>query len=303
MQRLTKQTYTTEDQKLIFQQGADRLYREGDHQIAIWTQHTPVYKNQQIIAIGACLLENPGASVFLKKCVTELEKEFPHRPIVGPMNGNTWMKHRLIIESDKSQPFLMEPIEPKSLLTVFEQSEFSELSRYSSSKINLTKQQPSFERVARIIKKQGIQISSINQEKFKQELEAIYQLSLTSFSNNFLYTPLPREAFMQSYLAARETIDPDFVLLARKEGVLIGFLFCIPDHSSETLIVKTLATSPDHRTAGLGTYLVALAQQSAKQKGYTEAIHALQYENNASLRISQRFAAQKFRTYGLMIKR
>jgi len=302
MQLLTKKSRLTEAQQHVFQQGACCLYVEDGHQVGVWTQHTPVHETQPIIAIGACLLESSGADIFLRKCISVLEQEFPGRPIIGPMNGNTWMKHRLIIESGEREPFLMEPVEPESLLTVFEAAGFTELSRYSSSRIDLTDEQPDFSRVAKIVSKQGIDIRSIDEANFEQDLSNIHQLSLASFSNNFLYTPLPREAFMHSYLTTRESIDRDFVLLAWKEDILIGFLFCIPDHTEGTLIVKTLATSPEHRAAGLGTYLVAMAQQRAKEKGYTEAIHALQYESNSSLRISQRFAAEKFRTYGLMIK-
>lgn len=301
MQLLTKKSDLSEAQKLIFQQGACCLYVQGDYQIGVWTQHTPEYEGQSVIAIGACLLDQGEA--FLKKCIAVLEQEFPNRPIIGPMNGNTWMKHRLILESSDRDPFLMEPVEPDSLLSVFQAAGFEELSRYSSSRIDLTREQPDFARIANIVQKQGIEIRSIDPKNFEQDLTTIYQLSLTAFSNNFLYTPLPREAFMHSYLAAKDAIDTDFVLLAWQGEQLIGFLFCIPDQQAGSLIVKTLATSPEHRTAGLGTYLVAMAQQRAKDKGYTEAIHALQYESNASLRISQRFAAEKFRTYGLMIKK
>ena len=82
----------------------------------------------------------------------------------------------------------------------------------------------------------------------------------------------------------------------------------MPDQSTETtdspktLIVKTLAVDPHARLAGLGSILVAKAHLMAQSKGYHEAIHALQHENNSSLRISQRFNASIFRRYALMVK-
>jgi len=66
------------------------------------------------------------------------------------------------------------------------------------------------------------------------------------------------------------------------------------------IVVKTLAVLPDREFSGLGTVLVANVHQKAKDKGFREAIHALQYEKNSSLRISQRFNSQVFRRYALM---
>jgi GNAT superfamily N-acetyltransferase len=290
----------TELQLSIFKQGASYLLAQGEMQVGVWETNTPVHEGSASITIGACILEGGDAVEFLTDCVHYIRERNPGRPIIGPMNGNTWMKHRLIIESNGRPAFLMEPIEPTSLLEKFQSAGFNILSRYSSSVIDLTDEQPSFDRVKEIVSKQGIKIRQIDMENFERDLEKIYDLSLAAFSNNFLYTPLPKSAFMHSYVSAKDRIDPEFVLLAFKDETLIGFLFCMPDIDPDTLTVKTLATSPDHRAAGLGTLLVAQAHQRAKDKGYNEAIHALQYESNSSLRISQRFSAVRFRTYGLL---
>jgi GNAT superfamily N-acetyltransferase len=301
MHIITPTSDLSANQQSIFMQGASYLLVQDDLQVGVWLEHTPDYAGASAVTIGACILEGIGASDFLKDCISHIRKMHPNRPILGPMNGNTWMKHRLIIESNQRPAFLMEPMEPASLIEVFKAAGFAILSQYSSSVIDLTEVQPSFERVEEIVAKQGIEIRPIDMENFESDLNRIYELSLAAFSNNFLYTPLPRQAFMQSYISMKDRIDPEFVLLAFKGEILIGFLFCMPDLDPSVLIVKTLATSPDHRTTGLGTLLVAQVHQRAREKGYSEAIHALQYESNSSLRISQRFKAVRFRTYGLMI--
>ncbi len=289
------------DQQIIFSQGASFILIQDQLRIGVWLENTPPFDGAYSIALGACLLDGMAAVAFLKKCIQLIRAEHPARPILGPMNGNTWLKHRLIIDSNDRPPFLMEPIEPLSLHDTFASAGFKILSRYSSSAIDLTAEQPSFDRVENLVKKQGIDIRQIDMDHFEEDLHQIFELSLAAFSNNFLYTPLPRQAFIHSYLSAKDRIDPEFVLLAFKAEILVGFLFCIPDMDPAVLIVKTLATSPSHRTTGLGTLLVANAHQRAKQKGYSEAIHALQYESNSSLRISQRFDAMPFRTYAMMI--
>ena len=143
---------------------------------------------------------------------------------------------------------------------------------------------------------------------FQKDLEAIFDVSLISFSNNFLYTPLSKEVFIGKYMQSMEHIDPDLVLLAERDGELMGFVFCMPDllalkaGKPSAIIVKTLAALPDRTLSGLGSLLVGQVQQAAMTKGYTEAIHALQYDDNSSRRISQRFNAEVFRRYGLMAK-
>ena len=138
--------------------------------------------------------------------------------------------------------------------------------------------------------KKGVHLRPINPTQFAHDLSAIFDLSLISFSNNFLYTPLPKKTFVEKYMTSREHIDPDLVILAERDSRLVGYIFCTPDHLATqhgkppAVIVKTLAALPDRTLSGLGTVLVAKAQQIAKEKGYTEAIHAMQHENNSSLR-------------------
>lgn len=224
------------------------------------------------------------------------------------MNGNTWLKHRLVIESNGRDPFLMEPMEPEYFYDVYEAAGFSVLSRYSSSVIDLTKDQKNYDALGNRLKKQGIKLRNISVENFERDLGTIFDLSLISFANNFLYTPLSKKSFVSKYLSSQEHIDTDFVILAERNDELVGYVFCMPDLMAHqygkkpAMIVKTLAALPERSLAGLGTVLVAEAQQRAKKKGYTEAIHALQYESNSSLRISQRFDAVIFRRYALMLK-
>ncbi len=290
-------------QQSIFLQGASYIIAEKNMILGVWTENTPNIEGTATVTIGACQLEGENPIQFLITCINHINSSHPNRKIIGPMNGNTWMKHRLIVQTSKRPSFLMEPTEPLTLLSIFEAAGFETLSLYSSSTIDLTTEQPDFSRVEKIVSDQGITIRQINTNEFESDLTKIYSLCLSAFSHNFLYTPLPKEAFMHSYLSKKELIDPELVILAFKDESLIGFLFCLPDSKPHTVIAKTLATCPKHRTTGLGTLLVAKAHQQAKTKGYKETIHALQHESNSSLRISQRFNAEKFRTYALMIKK
>ncbi|MCP5534995.1 MAG: GNAT family N-acetyltransferase [Akkermansiaceae bacterium] len=299
----------TDTHRELFAQGADLIASTGSYLAGLWFNHTPIHGNHPIGTIGGCRLDDSAdASRFLSDCASYLHQHHQCRTVVGPMNGNTWLQHRLVIESNGRDPFFMEPVEPGYFFNTFAATGFSVLSRYSSSTIDLTIPQKDYASMASRLGKNGVTFRSINPDAFAQDLTAIFDLSLISFSSNFLYTPLSKAAFVGKYMSTREHIDPDMVILAERDGGLMGYVFCMPDLIAHQLgkkpsvIIKTLAALPDRSLSGVGTVLVAKAQQIARDKGYTEAIHALQYESNSSLRISQRFKASVFRRYALMVK-
>ena len=299
----------TEDHKKLFAQGAGTIASNENFYAALWFKNTPIYNGEHIGTIGGLEIDHsPAASNFLTACAQCLHQQHNCTTVVGPMNGNTWLQHRLILESTGRDPFFMEPMEQKHFHDAFLSAGFSLFSEYSSASIDLTIDQKNYERLENKLTKSGIRIRKIDMENFTDDLNALFDLSLISFSKNFLYTPISREQFLAKYLAARDHIDPDFVVVAERDGQLVAYVFALPDLAAPqfgkqpALIVKTLAALPDHTLSGIGTLLVAKAQQIAKDKGYTEAIHALQYESNSSKRISKRFTAETFRRYGLMVK-
>ncbi|MDJ1169803.1 GNAT family N-acetyltransferase, partial [Roseofilum sp. BLCC_M154] len=103
-------------------------------------------------------------------------------------------------------------------------------------------------------------------------------------------------------------INPEFVLLAEQRKKIVGFLFALPDFCLkqrklpiDTLILKTVAVLPQREYAGLGSLLIFQCHQIAKKLGYQSVIHALMYQGNSSLNISQRYA-QPIRQYTLFAK-
>ncbi len=154
----------------------------------------------------------------------------------------------------------------------------------------------------------GIRIDNFDLTKFDEQLSTIHALSLESFSKNFLYAPLELENFLQAYQKIRNHIDPELVKLAWRGDDLVGFVFGIADlaalsrNEKPALIVKTLAVDPHAQTAGLGSLLVDELHQVGLQKGFHEAIHALQHESNTSKKITGRYKGTQFRRYALFSK-
>jgi GNAT superfamily N-acetyltransferase len=277
-------------------------------QASLWWRDTPDLDGARIGAIGnfsaadaetAGLLLN-GAMTYLRERGCELA--------VGPMNGNTWREYRFMVESNGRGPFLLEPRNPVEFPGWWENAGFSVLSHYSSSVIPLDGSGTISSALRTRMERSGVKIRELDPARYDEELKKIYQVSLKSFANNFLYTPLEEEAFLDVYRKVRERVDPDFVRIAERDEVACGFVFGIPDLEAlargekPAVIVKTLAVDPDARCAGLGSLLVDELHRIGWEKGYTEAIHALQHETNTSLKITDRHHGEVFRRYALFSK-
>ncbi|MFC5049806.1 hypothetical protein ACFPK9_04155 [Rubritalea spongiae] len=299
----------SKESQQAFLQGASYVIESGLNSAALWLKNIPAIEGETVATLGNCYLDkSSNPTSFLTDCIDWLHKNHQITMLIGPMNGNTWLKHRLIIETDESPPFLMEPMEPQFYYNAFEQSGFKTIASYCSHRVDLTKPQADHSPLLKRIQKKGISIRPLNMDSFESDLKSIFKLSLESFQQNFLYTPIKEEVFLSKYLESKKLVDPALVLLAERDNELVAYLFCIPDHAARqygkqpAIILKTLASKPDKALAGIGHLLVSQAHSIAKNKGYTEAIHALQHEDNEATRISERFQATKFRRYALMSK-
>lgn len=275
---------------------------------ALWWRDTPALNGARIGAIGNFAADDAQAAGLLLDGASDYFRERGCGIVVGPMNGNTWRRHRFVVESDGRGTFVLEPRNPAEYPGWWEGAGFSVLSRYSSSVIPLDGGDAISPAVRNRLERSGVRVRKLDPARFEDELLLIFSVSLKSFANNFLYTPLEENAFKEAYRKVRERIDPDLVKIAERDGVACGFVFGIPDLEAlargerPALIVKTLAVDPDARCAGLGSLLVDEVHRIGRKKGYEEAIHALQHETNTSLKITGRHHGEVFRRYALFSK-
>jgi GNAT superfamily N-acetyltransferase len=276
---------------------------------ALWWKNTPVFDGKKIGTIGGFAASDlDSAKMLLDGAATHLRKAGCDLA-VGPMNGNTWRKHRFVIESDGRGEFLLEPRNPLEHPIWWELAGFSILSRYSSSVMRLDEIVEIPAALEKRLDRSGVVVRNLNASRYEDELRAIYSISLKSFSQNFLYTPLDEISFLDAYQKVRNRVDADLVKIAERDGAICGFVFGIPDFEAlargenPAIIVKTLAVDPHARCAGLGSLLVEKLHLSAREKGYAEAIHALQHQTNTSLKITGRHHGKAFRHYALFSKK
>ena len=278
---------------------------------SLWWRRTPAYPGHRPGLIGHyAAVDADAATQLLQLSCAQLATQ-NCTIAVGPMDGNTWRRYRLVVERDDTPPFFLEPNNPDDWSDYFTADGFTILSNYVSTiTTNLTGLSSRLERVVRRAANRGITIRSLNLDDLDADLHRIYHVSTAAFARNFLYTPLEESEFVAMYQPLRPYLQPELILIAEQAGQPVGFIFALPDLAQaqhgqpiDTVIVKTVAVCPTHQTGGLGSLLVARCQEIAHDLGFSRAIHALMHESNDSRTISRRYQSRIIRRYALFGKK
>ena len=242
--------------------------------------------------------EATGTSALHKAC--EILSEHDIQCAIGPMDGSTWRKYRLVSEGSEIPPFLGEPKHPLELPRYFHTAGFTTLAKYSSSIVDLDQCMDSrASEIDKSMQSEGLSIRPIQMERFDEELRDLFEVSSIAFRNNFLYSPISCDEFVNRYSSLRAAIDPDLIIIAERQNNIVGFIFAVPlDH--QKVMIKTLGRRPDSKLKGIGRVLVSRCHRMASKKGYKQAIHALYKDDNRSRSFSRE--ARVIRRYELLWK-
>ena len=292
---------------LISQHADEHLCTSGkEARCSLWWKTVPEMAGEGLGIIGHFQAASSEAAIFLLEGAKKRLRERGCTLAVGPMDGNTWRRYRVLTERGEEPPFFMEPDNPDWWATAFMSSGFAPLATYSSSLVtDLKRQDPRAARAMVRLRAEGVQIRNVDLTRFEEDLRKIYEVSVVSFPKNFLYTKISEETFMGQYLPFRDKIIADLVFLAEDAGRPVGYIFATPDYAEaqrggaiQTVIGKTLAILPGRRYGGLGVVLTNLLHQKAAEFGYSRLIHALQHEDNQVQNMSG-FFGKKMRRYVL----
>lgn len=254
----------------------------------------PSLDGARTAALGAFACDTADAGARLIRDAMARLKSEGFGAVLGPMDGNTWGKHRLVVESDGRPPFLMEPQNPSHYVEAFKQSGLDVVSRWVSAA------RPSDIPPSGSAPPAGIRLRDFDPARAEDELTDIHALSLQQFASNHFYVPISLEDFLASYRPVLKAIDPELVLLAEDEaGDLKAFLFALPNLSegpnTKTVVLKTYAS----QVKGGGSMLANAFHERARKRGFTDVIHALMHETNLSAQHSGNAGGKVFRRYAM----
>ena len=275
-----------------------------------WWKSTPTLEGRRVGVIGHYAASDAGTARALLDRACETLADQGVDLAVGPMDGTTWRRYRLVVERGDEPPFFLEPDNPDEWPSHWADVGFARLATYASAlNDDLNATDPRTAGALDRLRELGITIRPLDVSRAQEELQRIFTLSLSAFRRNFLYTPIGEGEFLAQYRAVMPYVNPALVLVAEKNDALAGFMFALPDllerqrtGSAQTVILKTIAVDPAFTGIGLGGVLMDLVQRTAREIGFRRAIHALIHDDNVSGRLSAR-TARTFRRYALFARR
>lgn len=286
----------------------------GRASASLWWRKTPELPNEKIGLIGAFEADDEEAALNVLHTCFEKLKQKGCTLAIGPVDGDTWHKYRWVVdevdESSEEAPFFLEPTNSPAYPLYFELAGFEAKWHYLSAKtFDLSIVDVRIEGITEKMNAAGVTIRPLDLSDTEAELDRIYDVSLESFKNNVLYTPIEKEAFKAMYAQVMPYVKSELVWLAERDGASVGFAFAVPDYNAlirgeqiDTVVFKTIAILPEPELAGLGTMLAEQIRSEARQLGFTKLIYALIFEDNRSKSIPLRHGAKVIRKYTLYAK-
>lgn len=255
---------------------------------SLWWDQVPQYPGERLGLIGHYAADHASSSAeILSAACSELARR-GCTLAVGPMDGSTWRRYRLLSERGSEPLFFLEPDNPDDWPQHFENQGFSPFANYYST-VNEDLSRPFPLRVPA-----NFNIRPLDIKRIEEELHCLWQLATRGFAGNFLYTPIEEREFLAIYQRLLPIIRPELVLIAEMDGKPAGFCFALFDMLQasrgvkvDTYIVKTLAVLPEYRGDGIGNLFFTRINEAASKLGIRRGIYALMHEDTLTRRKGQ----------------
>ena len=309
-----------ESQKIMIERPSEIVIFNDESNIVIGSLHLwhnrPDYNGRKTSYIGNVNIHEKyrkDEEQLFNKIFEELKKE-GIETIIGPLNGTTWNTYRYVTEKGSRRQFLLEPWNEDYSVSLFEKLGFKPLAGYistvmegmdSDGRRNLNKK---IEKLKKFDYYKDIKVESAENKDLLTVLNKVYDLTVEAFKNNFLYSELEREIFLKMYMSYEDKIIKKFFKMLYLGDELIGYVFGIPDYAElgykgkiDTIILKTIAVSPEYNGKGMGYILINSLIEEAEKEGYENVIYALMHESNVSKNIGL-LLGNMLRKYTLFIK-
>lgn len=177
-------------------------------------------------------------------------------------------------------------------------------------------------------KRYNIKLRSIDMTRFDEEAQKLRLLYNKVFTNHWGFTPINEEEF--NYLAEemKSILDPDFLLIAEKDGEQIGFLMAYPDYNEvfkkikngklypfgffkllfgkkkiQGVRVYTLGLIEKYQRLGIGSIFYSEITRRIIDKGYSKVEMSWIMEDNLLMNKSaEMMGGEIYKTYRLYQK-
>jgi hypothetical protein len=276
---------------------------------SVWWNATPALQSERVGIVGHFGATSADAARDILATACNALYDAGATIAIGPMDGSTWRRYRLVTHGQEEPAFFLEPSNPHQWPEWFESAGWRIHSRYHSAvNEDLSRLDATVPMKAERLADRGVTIREMDILRADAELRALHAVATAAFHGSHLYTPLPAGDFVALYDRLLPVIDQRLISIAEHEGRVVGFCFCLPNVAERargermrSAILKTFAVLPEY--TGLGGVLAARTNAVARELGFTRVIHALMHERNDRSRALSARSGREIRRYALFERR
>lgn len=221
--------------------------------------------------------ENESVGVSLLDRAEAWAREQGAKTLHGPLNFNTWFPYRFRVDRDVREKFSWEPVNPPEYVALWVKKGWTTLETYKSQgheglSAFAEQTRPAYDRASQA----GYTFRPFDSTRIMDvEVPILHDVSMAGFKDNFLFEPLPLEAFRALYVpVAQSKLDLGLSHVAiSPQGEPVGFFFCFEDKGY--VVYKSVAVKPSARGMGLSNAVAHLAAVRGVERGLTKLITAL----------------------------
>ncbi|MFB5945029.1 hypothetical protein [Albibacterium profundi] len=294
--------------------------------------HNRVYKQKEgFFGFFDSINDQDVADMLLDTAISWLKGQ-GLTSVMGPTNFSTNETCGLLIDGYDGMPRVMMPYNFPYYLTLLEQYGFSKKvdlrayyydgNDYDDRSVGL------LEGLQRRLERNDIRVRKIDIKNFKQEASALREVYNQAWDHNLGFVPMTDKEFDYMAKDLKLILDPDFCLVAEKEGKLVAFALAIPDINPILKTIKrgrlfpfgflkllsmkrkvkgirimVLGVIDGYRKMGIEVCLYAMIIKAFQEKGleYAEASWTLE-DNDLINKAIERIKGVPYRTYRILSK-
>ena len=270
------------------------------------------YNKYRFGAVGnyECVNDMSIALEFLQKVVATF-KAFRLPYAIGPMDGSIW--NNFSLQYNNEEPlFYPEKQQQKYYNQHFKSAGFQTIAEYVSHKdLQLDVDNDALDYARGDFEKLGLELRTIDRDNLEIEMKRIGEFCLENQKDNFLYSPITPEQFLEKNIVIESFLNPELMLLmedAERNIVALSFAYDDPYNSlGKTAVIKMVVRNKDSRYKGLGKFLGGMIYRYAIENKYKAIIHAFMKTGNPSILESFEYSGtntyyKRYALYGLQLE-
>ncbi len=243
---------------------------------------SPVHKTYGYLGFFEVALDHRGAGAVageLLRAAAAWLKARGATDAFGPLTFNTWFPYRFRVfdgTHDASPLFSWEPVNPPGYAKAWTDFGFSVAETYHSQGLSGLREFADMTLGAyEAALAKGYAFRPFNAERvLEDEVPLLHKFSMEGFKKNFLFEPIPLEAFRRLYVPLAKKANLTLAnFVVDPAGAEQGYFFCFPDR--DYMIMKTVTVSAAARGLGLSNAMAHLHAVNALKQGCDKFVTAL----------------------------